>query len=82
MLRKEGPAAACVKTSYVDENGNDINKEDLADWIKPKRVGENDPVEFYYREYRTDHIVEIRMGGEVYVVEALKQYARTNKEAA
>ena len=80
-MQKEGPAKTIVETSYFDEQGNEVSKTDLAPWVKPKRVNDNDPVDFFYREYRTDHVVEVRAGGEVYIVNELAPYAETKAEA-
>jgi hypothetical protein len=82
MLRKAGPASASTVTSYFDENGQEIDKAALAPWIKKRAESESDPQEFWYREYRTDHIVEVRAFGEVYIVRELAAYARTKEEQA
>lgn len=81
-LQKTGPAAANVQTTYFDECDKEIKKDDLANWIKPKKVQEGEPAEFWYREYRMDHIVEIRAMGVVYVVEELAKFSRTPIQAA
>ena len=80
-MQKEGPAKTIVETSYFDEQGNEVSKTDLAPWVKPKRVSDSDPVDFFYKEYRTDHVVEVRAGGEVYIVNELAPYAETKAEA-
>ena len=81
-MQKEGPAKTLVETTYLDENGNEVSKEALTPWVKPKRESEADPQTFYYREYRMDHVVEVRSGGEVYIVKELSKYAETKEQAA
>ena len=80
-LQKDGPAKTIVETSYFAE-GKPVTKDELAPWIKPHKVNENDPVDFMYREYRMDHVVEVRADGEVYIVNELAPYAETVKQAA
>jgi hypothetical protein len=40
----------------------------LADWLKPYERDEEQPHDFDYREFRIDHIEEVRHEGEVYVL--------------
>ena len=82
-MQKDGPAKTIVETTYLGQDGKEVSKDDLAPWIKAKKVNDNDPVDFFYREYRTDHIVEVRCDGEVYIVNELAPYAETvSAEAA
>ena len=80
-MQKDGPAKTLVETSYFAE-GKPVTKDELAPWIKAKKVNDNDPIDFYYREYRTDHIVEVRSGGETYVVTDLAAYAESKPAEA
>lgn len=43
-------------------------KNSLYQWLKPYSRSKADPVDFDYREYRTDHILEVRHEGVRYVV--------------
>jgi len=55
------------KVQYTLEEAEE-GKISLAAWLKPYKPRKNDPFDFNYREYRLDHIEEVRHEGVVYVV--------------
>jgi len=57
--------AAIPAVEYSLEGDGD---ESLADWLKPYKRRDDEPHDFDYREYRFDHILEVRAEGIRYIV--------------
>lgn len=73
---KYGPKAAAeaypeevlAKTPAVEYSLEADQDNSLASWLKPYKRSDKDPVDFDYREYRTDHLLEIRHEGVRYII--------------
>jgi hypothetical protein len=64
----EHHATLAAPAESIEYSLEEDGEHSLHAWLKPYKRSESDPVDFDYREYRTDHILEVRHEGVRYIV--------------